>query len=55
MAVHAGAWRVVAGAEAELVHRRDDGAGVDGFDDVDVVGVVEDGNLFVGGLVGGIR
>ena len=27
----------------------DDGAGVDGFDDVDVVGVVEDGNLFVGG------
>ena len=49
VAVHAGAWRVIAGAESELVHCRDYAASVDGFDYVDVVGVVEDSYFVVGG------
>lgn len=49
VAIHAGAWRVVAGAESKLVHCRDYATSVDGFDDVDVIGVVEDGDLVVGG------
>lgn len=40
MAIHSGARWVIAGAEAELVHPDDDGSGVDGFNDVDVFGVV---------------
>ena len=45
---HAWARRIITRAEAELMHRRDDGTGIDCFDDFDVVGVVEFGDLVVG-------